>query len=183
MTTTSYHSRYPQLAAMAGDRPLADVHLDISFERPTYHGFRELKVRPGVIDDAAVELYGYSQCHLLGRAMHKRSGWPIALVELAEPPHRWVHVGVFTPAGRVLDIHGVRTVDQVVADHDQEHDLQVHVRHIHTLDDLFTLIGIGEEHWQAGSDETDTPPLAVELAGVFADVLLAQAELVGAVSV
>ncbi|ACZ92018.1 hypothetical protein [Streptosporangium roseum] len=181
-TTTPYRSRYPQLAAMAGDRPLADVELTIGFERPTYHGHTELTVRPGVIDEAAIELYGYSQCHILARSMHRRTRWSFGVVELVDS-RRWAHLGVLTPAGHFLDIEGVRPVDQVVAEFLLRHSLRVRIRPIYTLDDVFTVIGGREEMRQIWIDGSDIDPLSAEVADIFADLLLAQADAVEAVSV
>ncbi|MFI6513308.1 hypothetical protein ACIBCT_37380 [Streptosporangium sp. NPDC050855] len=174
--TASYRLRYPTLAAMAGEGPLADVCLEVSFERPTFHGHERLTVRPGVVDEAAIELYAYSSCVVLARALHWRTGWPLALLEVPGPPWRWAHVGVITPAGDVLDIYGIRPVEQVMADIEREHDLQIHIRPIPTLDELFTLVGEREADRRAWLSGSATSPLAIELSGVFADLLLAQAE-------
>lgn len=157
---------------MARERPLGGLTVTVTLKQPTFHGFRELKIRPGVIDDAAIELYAYCYCALLARALHWRSGWPLALVERVEPSWCWEHVGVFTPAGDVLDIHGIRSVEQVAADFDRELGRQVRLRPLYTLDDLFTVIGEREadrQNWIAGKS---TLPLFAELTGVFADSLM-----------
>ncbi|WP_436764391.1 hypothetical protein [Streptosporangium sp. V21-05] len=192
MTTTTYRSRYPQLAASAGDRPLADVECVVTLEVPTFHGHTKLTLRPGVVDAAAIELYGYGECAVLARALHLRTGWPLALVQLVERPYRWAHVGllnrwahvgVLTPAGHLLDIHGTRSLDQVVADYAREHDLQVTTCPLPTLDLLFHVIGESEELRSGWIDGSAIDPLTTELVGVFADLLIAQAEVAEAVSI
>ncbi|MFF5115030.1 hypothetical protein [Streptosporangium sp. NPDC000509] len=176
MTTTAYRSRYPLLAASAGERPLADVELTVTLEVPTFHGHTELTVRPGVVDDAAIELYGYGECAVLARAMHLRTGWPLALVETVERIYRWAHVGVLTPAGHLLDIHGNRSLQQVQADFKREHGLRVTTCPLPTLNLLFDVIGEREETRRGWIDGSAIAPLTAELAGVFADLLIAQAQ-------
>ncbi|MEV0661600.1 hypothetical protein ACIBI3_05570 [Actinomadura luteofluorescens] len=110
---------------------LATVTLNLS--HPTCRkGLTQVTLRPGLIDDQAIEVFGFSMCALLACALHEETGWPILGVETQLPTGRkangsrfsvrgirrrrrpagcwgWSHVGVQTPCGRFLDIQGART--------------------------------------------------------------------------
>ncbi|WP_339155741.1 hypothetical protein [Actinomadura luteofluorescens] len=80
-------------------------------------GWAEVTLRPGVIDDQALEVFGFSMCTLLACALHEKTGWPMLGIKIQQlggfrgwkRTTAWWHVGVQTPCGRFLDIKGVRT--------------------------------------------------------------------------
>ena len=85
--------------------------LRLNLPQPT--GRRQLtcvELRPGRIDDQALEVFNYSQCAVLASALHDETGWPLLGIESRCPAGcwHWRHVGVRTPCGRFLDINGVR---------------------------------------------------------------------------
>ncbi|WP_068929336.1 hypothetical protein [Planobispora rosea] len=178
MTITAIRPAYPALTELAGGSPLGHLALTIDLGRPTYHGRTQVTVRPGVVDAEAIELFGYAHCHRLAWAMHQRTGWPFGVVEQDDLPGRWVHVGLLTPTGTFLDIHGLRPVAQVVADIRAEHGLDVRVRAVDTPEELFSIIASsGErtaEEWLA-----ELCPLSAEVIAVFADVLITRTQEAG----
>lgn len=80
-------------------------------------GLTELRVTPGVIDAAALELYLYGQCQVLALALHEQTGWPLWVAEQQHPSGTWTwaHVGVQAPDGRWLDILGQRAGHEVIS--------------------------------------------------------------------
>ncbi|WP_433465375.1 hypothetical protein [Spirillospora sp. CA-128828] len=114
---------------------LATVTLNLS--KPTCRkDWVQVTLRPGVIDDQAIEVFGFSLCAQLACALHEETGWPMLGVENQFSTGRravgsrfsvrsvlrrrrpgdywlWSHVGVQTPCGRFLDIQGARTCAEV----------------------------------------------------------------------
>jgi hypothetical protein len=167
---------YPSLAELAAGRPLADVEITIATERPSFHGQSEFRIRPGVIDADAIELFGFAQCIVLASAMHERTGWSFALVEqLVDSEWKWAHVGVFTPVGRVLDIHGCREVGEVEREMLDEHGHLARVRVLPTLEELAEVVSPGHSPRDWRFDITT--PVGVEVVTVLADLLTGQARV------
>lgn len=121
-------AQYPALAAGVNHLPglVSDVTISFTVNPPTTRKAQDaFALRPGVADEEAVELFAYGYCTLLAGALHDRSGWELAAIEHPDGPlaeedepdpwtrARWTHVGVITPDGRFLDIHGPRPVDEV----------------------------------------------------------------------
>jgi hypothetical protein len=178
MTTITFDApgatTYPLLAGLAAGGPLADVEITITIERPSHHGQSEFRIRPGVIDADAVELFGFAQCILLASAMHERTGWPFALVEqLVDGTWTWAHVGVSTPTGRMLDIHGHREVYEVERQMAADFNLPARVRVLPTPDALAAVVspGASARDWRFDI----TTPVGVEVVAVLADLLTGQA--------
>lgn len=134
MTKVLFHgetvdpAQYPTLAAQANHLPgkIADCHVNVDVTPPTTRRRQStIKLTIGVADDEAVELFAYGFCVLLAGAMFDRSGWQRAAIAHPDGPQtaeeepdqwlraRWTHVGLMTPDGRFLDIHGPRPVDEV----------------------------------------------------------------------
>ncbi|MEU4234378.1 hypothetical protein AB0F17_59735 [Nonomuraea sp. NPDC026600] len=180
MTTTPLvQIPFPTLAELAADRPLADVEIVVTTTNPSYHGQTEFRIRPGVVDADTVELFGFSQCTVLARAMNERTGWAFALVEqFIDGAWTWAHVGVLTPAGRMLDIHGVRELGEVESQMLAEYGHPARVRVLPTLAALADAItpGSSVQHWT--SDITNT--MGVEIVAVLAELLTVQASEGGA---
>lgn len=126
----------------------------ITISKPSVHGQSEFRLRFGVINDDAIELFGFAKCHLLASALHERTGWSFALVEqLIDNAWEWAHVGVITPDGRMLDIHGVHTLGDVEAGMLREYGHIARVRVLPSQADLVRVVtGRAEEarHWAAG---------------------------------
>lgn len=52
-----------------------------------------------------VERFTCGDCHLLARAIHELTGWPICAFDAFDGPD--IHAFVRTPSGKYLDIEGV----------------------------------------------------------------------------
>lgn len=101
-TTRVHHPTLSPLVTMVPLHPTPD------------HGRVSFSLRPGVIDDEALEFFQWGYCHLLACAIHEITGWPFAAVEgISGRTGQWVwtHMGVLTPVGDFLDITGVHPVD------------------------------------------------------------------------
>lgn len=111
-------ARYPLLTAMAAGAPLSEVRLTVTFTPATYHGHTTLTLRPGVIDEAAREAYGYSQCKVLAGALADRLGGGVLVVERYAVEDGWLasHFAALAPDGLAVDIHGCRQIADLVAD-------------------------------------------------------------------
>jgi hypothetical protein len=164
---------YPLLAQLAAGRPLADVEITVALERPSFHGRSEFQIRPGVIDADAIELFGFSQCIPLAHAMHDATGWSFTLVEqFVDGVWKWAHVGVLTPAGRMLDIHGRREVFEVERQMAVDFNIPARVRVLPTPEALAAVIspGASARDWRFDI----TTPVGVEVVAVLADLLTSQ---------
>lgn len=89
---------------------------------PLMHG-RQTAVTPGVLDENAQDTFTHGQCHALAKAIHQRTGWPIAIIATATCtqdydvceqdrytstcPCQFQHTVTVLPDGRLLDITGV----------------------------------------------------------------------------
>ncbi|MEQ4724995.1 hypothetical protein [Nonomuraea sp. B19D2] len=167
-------ARYPALVELAAARPLADVEVVIKLTYPSLHGQKEFRLRPGVVDADAVELFGFAQSHRLAAAMHERTGWPFALVEQhVNGVWKWAHVGVVTPAGRMLDIHGLREVAEVERQTSDTYGPLARVRQLSTLDDLRDVTAPNPHlaDWTADVNGE----AGVEIIALLADTLIAKA--------
>lgn len=101
-----------------GDIPL-DMELrgsmDVVVDGGTHNGFVNLRLTSGVIDWQAEEIFGRAHCHRLAGAVATLTGWEAVSFEVTDPSGRWrpTHCGVLTPEGNILDIFGVRSIDEV----------------------------------------------------------------------
>lgn len=160
---------YPILSAYAAERGLTlqEVFVEFSFKTPTNrHGLTRIRLYPGVIDDQAIECFAWSRCALLAGAIHEKTGWPLAAIELeparrGESKWRWKHVGVHTPDGRFLDIYGPKVKRR---DSNGQPIQQVTMQQL-IDDDLMT------SPWHA---DLDDHPAVIEIIRYFADTLIAK---------
>ena len=53
-----------------------------------------------------VSRFTKGDCHFLARAIHRRTGWPMAAFDLNGPD---IHAFVVMPDGRLLDVYGPQT--------------------------------------------------------------------------
>lgn len=65
----------------------------------------------GVLDEGALLAFTGSQCHGLGLAIRKQTGWPLVAVDNASG--ECVHICVRDPEGRLVDVTGAHTDDEV----------------------------------------------------------------------
>jgi hypothetical protein len=87
---------------------------------------RVARLTTGVIDDRARAAFTEGQCHALAIATHDRTGWGIELLIEAAPTSRWrkrerygiedrwVHAVNRCPDGKLLDIHGRQSEDELL---------------------------------------------------------------------
>lgn len=72
----------------------------------------------GTITRDAVEEFTCESCHYLAWTISGLTGWQMMAVAAdqsaddEEPDYAWVHVGVLTPDGNILDVEGVRDLDE-----------------------------------------------------------------------
>lgn len=60
------------------------------------------------VTDADDDTFTGGYCHRLAQALHERTGWPQVVVsDGPEGPVGWVHAGVRTPSGQILDVRGL----------------------------------------------------------------------------
>lgn len=73
-------------------------------------GQKVFTLRPGVVDDDAVEYFGHLFCAHLAAAFHERFGWPLVVVRRADCVGRlsFAHMAVEAPDGRFVDVFGAR---------------------------------------------------------------------------
>lgn len=101
--------------------PVAQPGSEHNVEGTYWHpgGF---KVRAGELDDTATKAFSEGQCHALARAVHERTGWPIAVRYQAEASdtglaqsaeNHWDHAYVVHPSGKVLDVHGLQSKEEL----------------------------------------------------------------------
>lgn len=161
--------RYPLLSAGVarfGDYPLHMLVVDVVLNVPTTRRkLARVNLSPGVVDDQALEYFGYGACCLLAAAMHEQSGWDMAVAYSRHGRDTtWNHMGVVAPDGRFLDIKGLRTVRSVIDQYDADGVARV------TLDYATEAKAIPAGGWHSQS-----VPIVVELIRYFADTLLEQA--------
>jgi len=60
--------------------------------------------------ERVVKAYTEGDCGYLATAMHAVSGFPIVTASI-DVPGEWLHAGVLTPEGTVLDIEGTHSVE------------------------------------------------------------------------
>lgn len=87
----------------------------LSSSPPTPEGRVNFTVTAGVIDDDAEALFGRGYCHWLAGAIHTLTGWKLVTVDVRVRRGDWqpVHTAVRTPEGRLLDIFGEHTKDDM----------------------------------------------------------------------
>src|ERR1700722_18927887 len=80
-------------------------------------------LRPGVLDDAAVDFFANGHCASMALALHKLTEWPVVLLEPYPPSllghGYWSHSCVQSPLG-LLDAHGPFTVKEWMGYQDLE---------------------------------------------------------------
>lgn len=70
-----------------------------------------VEATPGVIDGQAHDWYRHGNCALLAITLHDLTGWPLLLLDA--DPQGWVHAAVRAPDGRLLDIGGPDTAEDL----------------------------------------------------------------------
>lgn len=77
-------------------------------------------VRPGVIDEHAIQAFKYGACGGLAIAIHDATGWPLIAVGACDGLD--MHYMARTPAGSLLDIEGLHADDDVIAEYEFDAD-------------------------------------------------------------
>jgi hypothetical protein len=128
----------------------------------------EDRLTPGVIDGAAEHAFSYGACAALAYALHDVTGWPIIGITDSHNVHgktlgggSSLHWGVEHPAGKFLDINGLRDLDEVAENYSADADE-------------------GEAAWGRGTRadieewyiEAQGEPISITLARTFVDPLL-----------
>lgn len=158
---------------------LQGIDLPITFTLPSPTNRRhqtKVTLRPGVVDEDAIEMFLHSHCATLAGALHERSGWPLALVEFpredcpdgVHPCKTYPHVGVMTPSGEFLDILGLRAPADVV---DFYKPWEGGVIRTRTLAEMVDVCIFPEGGWNAAGHS----PLFVSAVRYFAEVLISRA--------
>lgn len=80
----------------------------------------EWKVRPGIIDQHAVQAFKYGACGGLAIAVHDITEWPLIAVGACDGLD--MHYMVRTPAGLLLDIEGLHADSDVTAEYEFDAD-------------------------------------------------------------
>ena len=87
----------------------------VSLSTPTDSRCKPLA--PGVTDDDR-DYYSNHHCEQLAWALHEATGWPYAAVcdgyDESSGRFGWLHQAVMAPGGKVLDVDGLRDVDDVL---------------------------------------------------------------------
>ncbi|MEU1663611.1 hypothetical protein ABZ547_08345 [Streptomyces sparsogenes] len=78
------------------------------------------QITPGIIDKTAVRAFKYGACGGLAIALHDATGWPIVSVGSYEGEA--LHYMVRCPAGRLVDIEGAHTDDDVTLEYEPDAD-------------------------------------------------------------
>ncbi|WP_328614531.1 hypothetical protein OHS18_41920 [Amycolatopsis sp. NBC_00355] len=89
---------------------------EVSMARAATSGRRHFTLTAGTIDADAVEFFGNGFCWFLAGAVHSMTGWDLVDIRRRSPGDGAFvpcHVAVMTPAGKILDIFGHRSVEQV----------------------------------------------------------------------
>ncbi|MCA1194176.1 DUF3813 domain-containing protein [Saccharopolyspora sp. 6V] len=130
--------------------------IDITLEEGTTtgYGYSRLTLTAETVDWQAEEYFGRYHCHWLAGAIHTLTGWqPITFDAFNGPRSMAVHSGVLTPDGQVLDIFGVRPVEDVEAFYQQALELPTRHRRVACVDmpgDVITDRGCrGDRFWWA----------------------------------
>lgn len=90
----------------------------LAWDQPTSRrGVRQVVLRAGVVDDDAVEVFGFGLCLLLACALHDVTDRPFGFVDHHRPGvgWDWAHAGVIAADGRFLDVQGARRPAEVFA--------------------------------------------------------------------
>lgn len=82
---------------------------------PTPNGRTKFTLTAGRIDGEAEDYLGRGYCHWLAGAIHSMTGWELTTVDGLTPTGEWIplHTAVRTPGGRLLDIFGEHSADEV----------------------------------------------------------------------
>jgi hypothetical protein len=137
---------YPLLTETAAGAPLSEVWVQFDVHPATSRqGLTEVRLHAGVVDEVAVEFFCYGGCCLLAAAMHERSGWPLMAYYVNRPDGKLAiaHLGVMTPEEEFLDVQGVRSYGDLVADYGQGW------RRTHTLAEAVALDAISADGWRS----------------------------------
>lgn len=88
---------------------------DLASADPTPDGRTDFTLTAGRIDAEAEDFLGRGYCHWLAGAIHSMTGWGLTTVDGQTSDGTWltVHTAVRTPAGRLLDIFGEHSADDV----------------------------------------------------------------------
>ncbi|NAS22507.1 hypothetical protein GT755_12520 [Herbidospora sp. NEAU-GS84] len=168
------NSRYPELSRLAAGRLLTDVSITLTMDEPSCrYGWKEFWIRPGVINEDAVELFGFAKCFYLAAAMHELVGWPLGMVDqLVNGEWMWAHAGVVTPDGRFLDIHGDRPVNAIPRQMEADFGPEARLYET-TFAQYAQAAGLSAESWV----DLLGAPVVAEIFRYFAETLIAQCSL------
>jgi hypothetical protein len=167
---THHTPEFPLLTSLAGGEPIENTRIVVELDTPSQHGWTRFTIRPGVVDADAVELYGYSKCHLLAGAVNALTGWRMCLIrQLREGVWRWAHAGCVDASALFHDIHGPRNLDEVVEGVTEEYGLDADALVFDTFEECarFVMSGRAVTGWSEGVD-----PLLAEVTLYFAVILL-----------
>ena len=171
MNPKTHHTpEFPLLTSLAGGEPIENTRIVVELDTPSQHGWTRFTIRPGVVDADAVELYGYSKCHLLAGAVNALTGWRMCLIrQLREGVWRWAHAGCVDASALFHDIHGPRNLDEVVEGVTEEYGLDADALVFDTFEECarFVMSGRAVTGWSEGVD-----PLLAEVTLYFAVILL-----------
>ncbi|MBB5474543.1 hypothetical protein HNR08_003279 [Cellulomonas hominis] len=119
------------------------------------------------------------QCHRLAQALHDASGWEVVVV--SDGPHGvagWVHAGVRTPGGQILDVHGLQDEQLWIVDWAEHCDAVADGEEAYDRDDVgvfpATDHGWTPEHGWALGDSAPLYPDIEKRAAQVASLLLEQ---------
>lgn len=119
----------------------------------------EWKVRPGVIDEHAMEAFKHGACGGLAIALHDATGWPIIAVGACDGLD--MHYMVRTPAGQLLDIEGLRVDDDVTTEYEFDAD-----------DGIVTLTETTRENVWAWYHGEECEPVPMDVVRTIASAVL-----------
>ena len=122
---------------------------------------------PGITEDDD-DMFANGYCHVLAKALHERTGWPMVVV--SDGPDGvvgWVHAGVRRPDGKILDVRGETDETWWVSNWGDVIDAYA--------DDFDEFDGdlINGYDWTDDMDPEPADPAVVQRAAVVADLLLA----------
>src|SRR5690606_21434218 len=150
---THHTPEFPLLTSLAGGEPIENTRIVVELDTPSQHGWTRFTIRPGVVDADAVELYGYSKCHLLAGAVNALTGWRMCLIR----PRRggvwgWAHAGCVDASALFHDIHGPRNLDEVVEGVTEEYGLDADALVFDTFEECarFVMSGRAVTGWSEG---------------------------------
>lgn len=127
-------------AAECADPWVEDVEEESDGTLNLIYGSRGATITLELVDSEAVGLFGYGYCTLLALAIHRKTGFPLALFTTKYENGSWSgHATVQLPDGSHLDIQGVRSTEDI----QREYNFTVNPT-IHTIEQFCNIIASGE---------------------------------------